>query len=147
MGDVSGYLRVQVTIREASFPFISYGHYIRPSLDRQSRQQCGVLEGQEHSAAESFAFDLFDSGRVTVIGEPTFGCSGGGPRLFATRGGILFRLPTRGLDMSASGLPMIGVGLQPHIHIAPTLQDIASGVDAALLAAIEHLRTNATILH
>lgn len=91
------------------------------------------------SAAESFAFDLFDSGRVTVIGEPTFGCSGGGPKLFATRGGILFRLPTRGVDMSVSGLPMFGVGLQPHIHIATTRQDIITGADTALLAAVQHL--------
>lgn len=41
--------------------------------------------------------------------------------------------------MSVSGLPMFGVGLQPHIHIATTRQDIITGADTALLAAVQHL--------
>ncbi len=92
------------------------------------------------SAAESFAFDLFDSGRVTVIGMPTAGCSGGGPMLFRTRKGIFFRLPVRGRDISASGLPMEGVGLQPHIHVEPTLLDIVNGEDPVLEEALQYLK-------
>lgn len=87
------------------------------------------------SAAESFAFDLVDSGRATTIGEPTAGDSGGGPARFITDGGIQFRFPTRGVDYSASGLPMEGVGLQPQLHVRQSHDDLLVGRDTVLEAA------------
>ncbi|MGE5652858.1 MAG: S41 family peptidase, partial [Bacillota bacterium] len=94
-----------------------------------------LVSNYTFSAAESFAFDLFDSGRVTVMGEPTGGDSGGGPQRFVTDGGIQFRIPTRGLDHSASGLPMEGVGLKPHIAVSQLYADFLAGKDTALEAA------------
>jgi len=88
------------------------------------------------SAAESFSFDLHDSGRVTTMGEPTRGDSGGGPVSFRTDRGILFRIPIRGMDCSASGLPMEGVGLEPHINVSQTYADFLDGRDTLLEEAV-----------
>ncbi len=92
------------------------------------------------SAAESFAFNLHDSGRVITIGEPTCGDSGGGPVMFRTKGGIYFRLPTRDIDYSASGLPMEGRGLKPHIHVTQTYEDLLQGRDTVLEVALKKVK-------
>ncbi|QGU00336.1 hypothetical protein SYNTR_1742 [Candidatus Syntrophocurvum alkaliphilum] len=94
---------------------------------------------QTFSAAESFAFDLSDSGRVITMGEPTKGDSGGGPVLFKTDGGIYFRFPTRGVDISASGSPMEGIGLDPHIFQKQTYDDLLQGIDTLLESAIARM--------
>ena len=101
-----------------------------------------LVSSSTFSAAESFAFSLYDSGRVVVIGEPTAGDSGGGPKLFTTPKGIFFRFPTRGVDRSASGLAMEGVGLQPHIFLKQTLDDILSRIDGVLDFSIEYLKNS-----
>lgn len=94
---------------------------------------------QTFSAAESFAFNLYDSGRATIIGETTRGDSGGGPTSFRTEGGIYFRMPTRGLDYSASGLPMEGFGLVPHIRVVESYHDFLNGEDRIVEKAIRML--------
>ena len=91
------------------------------------------------SAAESFAFDLHDSGRVLTMGEATMGDSGGGPVSFQTDGGIYFRIPTRGVDTSASGLLMEGKGLEPHVFVEQTYEDFLEGSDTPLEAARKEL--------
>jgi carboxyl-terminal processing protease len=114
-----------------------HGHSIEPYDRINYSGKVIVLVGpQTFSAAESFAFDLSDSGRVITMGEPTGGDSGGGPVLFKTDGGIYFRFPTRGVDVSASGLPMEGTGLEPDIYKNQTYDDLLKGIDTLLESAI-----------
>ena len=122
------------------------GRSAKPYDDVNYSGKIVVLTGpRTHSAAESFAFDLHDSGRVLTMGEATKGDSGGGPRFFRTDGGIVFRIPTRGVDKSASGLPMEGAGLEPHITIEQTYEDFLADVDTAVQAGIAWMKSNATI--
>jgi carboxyl-terminal processing protease len=93
-----------------------------------------------HSAAESLAHNLKDSGRATFIGSPTAGSSGNGPQFFQTAHGIVFRLPTRaGMERSVSGAETEGVGLVPHILKEQTYEDFLAGRDTVLDFAVRFL--------
>lgn len=91
------------------------------------------------SAAESFAFDLHDSGRVITMGEATAGDYGEGTTGYITSGGIRFRFPALAMRHSASGLPTEGPGLQPHVSVSQKYRDLLDGRDTALEAAKEKL--------
>ncbi len=94
-----------------------------------------------HSAAESLAHNLKDSGRATFIGSPTAGSTGNGPQFFQTAQGIVFRLPTRpGIERSVSGAETEGAGLIPHIVKEQTYEDFLAGRDTALEFALAFLR-------
>lgn len=100
-----------------------------------SGELIALIGPETYSAAESFSYDLYDSGRVIIIGEPTRGDSGGGPVLFRTDRNVHFVIPTRGLDYSASGAPMEGMGLEPHIYMEQTYEDFLNDKDTLLDAA------------
>lgn len=93
------------------------------------------------SAGEGLAFDLYDAGRGLFVGSSTRGCSGGGPRLFLTDGGFMFRFPTRGVDYSASGLEMEGEGLSPDIEVEQTLEEYLAGIDTVLQYALQEIKS------
>ncbi|AKF86593.1 hypothetical protein MFUL124B02_29840 [Myxococcus fulvus 124B02] len=91
------------------------------------------------SAAENFSIMLTGAQRVTVIGRRSAGTNGNVTRLLLpgqmavsfTGMGILFPDQSR----------FHGVGIVPHIEVAPTVQDIATGTDPELLRAIQFLHT------
>lgn len=84
------------------------------------------------SAAESFAIDMKESGNVTLIGEPTSGDTGNGPRDFSTKHGTCFRIPTRKPALSPQGFPMEGVGIPPHHQVSQTIADFMKDEDTVL---------------
>lgn len=88
------------------------------------------------SAAESFTIDMKESGNATLIGEPTSGDTGNGPRDFSTKHGTCFRIPTRKPAFSPGGFPMEGVGIPPHHQVSQTVADFMKDEDTVLKYAI-----------
>ncbi len=84
------------------------------------------------SAAESFAIDMWESGNVTLVGEPTAGDTGNSPMNFCTARGTSFRVPTRQPALSPKGFPMEGVGVPPHYEVHQTIEDYMNGKDTVL---------------
>jgi hypothetical protein len=116
---------------------------LQPATTLRFAGSLAVLVGPvTHSAAESLAHNLKDSGRATFIGTPTAGSSGNGPEVFQTPQGIVFRLATRpGQELSVSGAPTEGVGLAPHIVQEQTYGDYLAGRDTVLEHAVAFLGT------
>lgn len=114
---------------------------LQPAAGLRFTGPLAVLVGPiTHSAAESLAHNLKDSGRATFIGTPTAGSSGNGPQAFETPGGIVFRLATRpGQERSVSGADTEGVGLAPHIVVEQSYEDYMAGRDTVLEYAVAFL--------
>jgi carboxyl-terminal processing protease len=111
---------------------------LQPAATLRFGGSLAVLVGPiTHSAAESLAHNLKDSGRATFIGTATAGSSGNGPQLFQTAHGLVFRLATRpGQELSVSGAPTEGVGLAPHVLREQTYGDYLAGRDTVLEYAV-----------
>lgn len=84
------------------------------------------------SAAESFTIDMKESGNATLIGEPTSGDTGNGPRDFSTKHHIHFRIPTYEPALSPKRFPLEGVGIPPHHQVSQTVTDFMNDEDTAL---------------
>lgn len=91
-----------------------------------------LTNAHTYSAAEDFAvaFDAMQRGRI--VGEPTGG-STGQPLFFALPGGGSARVCTKH-DRYPDGKEFVGVGVQPHTLVRPTVADFRAGRDAALEA-------------
>ncbi|MBZ4398847.1 hypothetical protein K8625_24335 [Myxococcus sp. AS-1-15] len=95
--------------------------------------------GRVSEVFQDMSFMMTGARRVTVIGRRSAGTNGNVTRLLLpgqmavsfTGMGILFPDQSR----------FHGVGIVPHIEVAPTLQDIAHGTDPELLRAIQFLHT------
>ncbi|MBY0574058.1 MAG: hypothetical protein K2P84_10285 [Undibacterium sp.] len=114
----------------------------RPVSADQAHQFTGKVvvlsAAQTYSAAEDFlvAFDTMKRGMI--IGEPSGG-STGQP--------LVINLPGEGMativsknDSYPNGKAFVGVGVQPHRLVMPTVSDFRSGKDKVLQAAIEEVR-------
>lgn len=91
------------------------------------------------SAAESFAIDLKESGQVTVVGEPTGGDTGNGPKLFSSKYGIWFRIPTREAKTSPKGFPLEGIGVPVDYEIHQSISDAKHGIDTQIKYILEQI--------
>jgi C-terminal processing protease CtpA/Prc len=110
-------------------------HYTKPVIV--------LTSPRTFSAAEDFLVAFDQSGRGTIVGEPSAG-STGQPLSFKMPGGGSGRVGTwRGTY--PDGKEFLGIGVQPQRLVVPTVRDFRAGKDAALDAAIaELLRTPAT---
>ncbi|HEX4945385.1 MAG TPA: S41 family peptidase [Blastocatellia bacterium] len=90
------------------------------------------------SAAEDFAVAFDAMQRGTLLGEATGG-STGQPLVFTLPGGGSARVCTK-RDTYPDGREFVGVGVQPHIKIAPTVADQRAGRDTVLEAALAELK-------
>ncbi|HYY94300.1 MAG TPA: S41 family peptidase [Pyrinomonadaceae bacterium] len=90
------------------------------------------------SSAEDFvvAFDFMKRGEI--IGEPTGGSSGQ-PFYFTLPGGGSARVCTI-RDRYPDGREFIGLGVQPHVTVHPTLVGVRAGRDEVLEAALGRLK-------
>lgn len=84
------------------------------------------------SAAESFVLDIRESGNAILIGEPTGGDTGNGPKIFKTNNNIYFRIPTREPALSPQGFPMEGIGIPPHYNVSQSAIDFFKNKDTVL---------------
>lgn len=90
-----------------------------------------------YSAAEDFAMAFDALKRGTILGEPTGG-STGQPLFFELPGGGQARVCTK-LDTYPDGRTFVGVGVQPHRLLRPTVADLRAGRDGVLEAALAAL--------
>lgn len=106
------------------------------------RGSVAVLAGERTgSAAETFlvAFDVIKRGKI--IGEPSTG-SDGQPLLFDLPGGITARVCCKACSYP-DGKQYVGVGVQPHQLVYPTVDDFRKGNDPVLEAAVRYIQTAA----
>ncbi len=89
------------------------------------------------SAAEDFLVAFDQSGRGTIMGEPSGG-STGNPIFFGLPGGGGALVCSKH-DTYADGKEFVGVGVQPRIVVHPTVADFRAGRDTVLERAIEEI--------
>ena len=111
---------------------------IRPAKERWFGGPVAVLTGpRTFSAGEDFVAMIRSSKRGLVFGEPTGG-STGQPLSFPLPGGGRGRVCTK-RDVLADGTPFVGVGIKPDVPVQVTSEDLRTGRDHALDAAVESL--------
>lgn len=109
-----------------------YDETIKPRADVFRGKVFLLIDTPTFSAAESFALDLWESGEVTLIGNPTGGDTGNGPEVFQSPAGLFFRIPLREPQQSPKGFPLEGRGVPPHYEVAQTVKDFMTGIDTQL---------------
>ena len=122
------------------------GTYTRSYLDHFGKEgqqalfsgPCAVLTSRRTvSAAEDFLAMLRSNHRAAVIGAPTCGTTGT-PMLLKLRCGGSARICSVGYQL-LDGTAFLGLGIQPDIPIEPTPEDILTGKDPVLDAAVSQL--------
>lgn len=122
------------------------GSYTRSYLDHFGKEgqqalfsgPCAVLTSRRTvSAAEDFLAMLRSNHRAAVIGAPTCGTTGT-PMLLKLRCGGSARICSVGYQM-LDGTAFLGLGIRPDIPIEPTPEDILTGKDPVLDAAVSQL--------
>jgi carboxyl-terminal processing protease len=89
------------------------------------------------STTENFIVALIDSGRATAVGRQTGGSSGNPVRFMLTNGA--FARFSTGDFRRSNGESIEGLGIVPHLPVSWTVEDVRSGNDPDLEAAIEFL--------
>jgi carboxyl-terminal processing protease len=94
-----------------------------------------LVDEESASASETFAAFMQDTARARIVGRQTAGSTlnQGGRRQF--KGGGELRYSTR-TYLSPSGRELEGTGVVPEVAVALTLEDLRTGRDAALEAAV-----------
>lgn len=122
------------------------GSYTRSYLDHFGKEgqqalfsgPCAVLTSRRTvSAAEDFLAMLRCNHRAAVIGAPTCGTTGT-PMLLKLRCGGSARICSVGYQL-LDGTAFLGLGIQPDIPVEPTPEDILTGKDPVLDAAVSLL--------
>ncbi len=92
-----------------------------------------------YSAAEDFLVAFETMRRGLIVGEASGG-STGQPLFFTLPGGGSARICTK-RDSFPDGREFVGVGIQPHKPVTPTIADLRAGKDTVLDAALKELQT------
>ena len=87
------------------------------------------------SAAEIFAQAMKDAGRVTLVGDTTSGCVNGGLPLALLDGSGVF-VSTIKVQAGPNKVELENKGVVPDVSVPLTLQDVQSGHDPQLDAAL-----------
>jgi carboxyl-terminal processing protease len=92
------------------------------------------------SACEHFVSGIEAMGNVLLVGLPTNGAGGGPTRV--TLGDGTQVMISRALGIRANGVVFEGLGIPPHISLAPTLDQLRNGQDPVLERAKEWVLSN-----
>lgn len=92
-----------------------------------------------YSAAEDFTSAFLSISRGKIFGSATGG-STGQPVSFSLPGGGAARVCAK-RDFLWDGTEFVGIGIQPHVWVQPTIKGIAAGKDEVLDAAVRYLAT------
>lgn len=92
---------------------------------------------QTASSAEDLLIYMDTFEHVVRVGQPSFG-STGQPWAFDLPGGGKARICTK-RDTWQDGTDFVGVGVEPHIHVPITVEDVQSGFNRTLAVAVDHL--------
>jgi len=97
-----------------------------------------LIDARTFSAGEdtAAAFKLMKRGKI--VGTPDGG-STGQPLMFDLPGGGTARICVK-RDSYPDGTDFVGVGVLPDVRVAPTIDDVRRGRDAALTAALAAMR-------
>ncbi len=90
---------------------------LSPGKDAYKGTLLLLIGGLTSSAAESFVIDLKEGAQAILVGKPTAGDTGSGPRFFKTNNNLRFRLATQQPYVSAGGFPMEGKSIEPHYYV------------------------------
>jgi C-terminal processing protease CtpA/Prc len=101
---------------------------------RYSRPVYVLISARTCSAAEDFLIPLKVQKRATLVGEAS--CGSSGQPLFFSIYGADVRICTK-WDRFPDGTEFVGVGVLPDVEVSRTKEDVASGRDAVLNAAIQ----------
>jgi C-terminal processing protease CtpA/Prc len=93
--------------------------------------------GRTYSAAEHFLVSFRNAGRGVIMGERSGGSTGHTLEVMLPGGGTFFICTTR--DYFPDGSPFNGIGVEPDITVQPTVEDLRSGHDVVLQAAVKYL--------
>jgi carboxyl-terminal processing protease len=105
-----------------------------PDPDAYAGRLVMLVDRATYSAAEDFAMPFKDSGRATLIGEPTGG-STGQPYYHSFDNGMAFGIGTKRATLP-NGSSFEGVGLMPDLHTPLRREALYTAEDGALQAAI-----------
>jgi carboxyl-terminal processing protease len=97
-----------------------------------------LTSGVTSSTAEDLPITLRAAGRAVVVGENTAG-SAGNPVDIPLPGGGTFGMATFRAYLPDGG-EYVGIGAVPDVAVTPSLDDLRSGTDPVLAAALEALR-------
>lgn len=111
----------------------------QPSV-RYSGQVVLLIDGGCFSATDIFASAFAARDDVTVIGTPTGGGSGRSQGGQLAGSGLRLRMSSMA-SFQASGQPYDGVGVHPDVMVDQPAEYYWGGRDAALEAALKHLRS------
>jgi carboxyl-terminal processing protease len=101
---------------------------------RYSKPVYVLISARTCSAAEDFLIPLKVQKRATLVGEAT--CGSSGQPLFFSIYGADVRICTK-WDRFPDGTEFVGVGILPDVKVFRTKEDVASGRDPVLNAAIQ----------
>lgn len=107
---------------------------IQPATPRLTRNVVFLQDERAISFAESILGTVSDNDLATTVGEPTAGANGN-VNEFALPGGYLIRFTGMRVTQ-AGGVRLHGVGLQPDVPVAPTIEGVRAGRDEVLEAAV-----------
>jgi C-terminal processing protease CtpA/Prc len=96
-----------------------------------------LIDTYNVSTAEEFIVALVDSGRAQTVGRRTGG-STGNPLVFQLPGDATAQFSTGDLRRQ-NGMRIEGVGIEPDLPVAWTLEDVRRGRDPDVTAAVELL--------
>lgn len=133
-------------IRHPQSHCLSTSRQLKPSDDAYRGQVFLLVGPTTFSAAESFTIDMKESGNVILVGEPTAGDTGNGPKYFCTSHGTWLRLPTREPGYSSKGFPLEGEGVVPHYTVPFTVDDFMHGRDTQMEFVKKLIASGDTIL-
>jgi C-terminal processing protease CtpA/Prc len=120
--------------------YIGKPKIVKPSEKRGYMGPLVVLMGSmTQSAAEDFIMPLDTHGRAILVGEPSAGSSGN-PLMVKLPGGGLFMICTK-QDTYPDGKVFVGKGIQPHIRVENSCEDIMKGYDVVFEKGIEVLKS------
>lgn len=112
-------------------------HYRSKATDPIEIPVAVLCGGNTCSAAENFLIYIDPLDNFFTVGEPSFG-STGQPIEGELPGGGSYRICTKECTYP-DGRKFIGVGVEPDIRIAPTIEDFLADRDPALDRAVEEL--------
>lgn len=128
----NGRLICEYLIREPQPYCLSPNRNIQPQDNAYKGKIYMLTSHFTFSAAESFVLDMLESNNAILIGEPTGGDTGNGPKRFKTNNNIYFRVPTRKPALSPQGFPMESVGIPPHYNASQSVVDFFKNKDTVL---------------
>lgn len=136
-------------IRRPQLHCLSASRELKPADNAYQGRVFLLVGPYTFSAAESFAIDMKESGNVTLVGEPTAGDTGNGPRNFRTSHDTWLRLPTRKPACSHRGFPLEGQGILPHYTVRPSVGDFMHGRDTQMVFVQKLIASGAalSVLH